>query len=245
MRVLVVLPTYQEADNIAIVLRRLRADGGGVDVLVVDDASPDGTAEKAERLAAELGHVEVLRRSGKLGLGSAYRLGFAWGLEHGYDVLMEMDADLSHDPAAVPSLVAAVAQGADAAIGSRYVPGGSIPDWSWHRRLLSRWGNVYAARMLRLPVHDATSGFRAYRAPVLAAMDLDAVRADGYGFQIEMTMRADRAGARFHEVPISFTDRTVGTSKMSSRIIVEALALVTLWGVRDRLVALRRAVRRR
>lgn len=235
MRVLVVLPTYEEAANVAEVLRRLRSAAPSADVLVVDDNSPDGTAEIAERLGRELGGVSVLRRPGKAGLGSAYREGFRWGLEAGYDVLVEMDADLSHDPAALPALLDAVSDGADLAIGSRYVPGGSIPHWSWHRRALSRWGNRYAAAALRLRVRDATSGYRAYRAAVVAKLDLDTVRADGYGFQIEMAYRVASMGGSITEVPISFTDRVRGASKMSGRIVVEALALVTWWGLRDRL----------
>jgi dolichol-phosphate mannosyltransferase len=235
VRVLVVLPTYEEAANVAEVLRRLRSAAPSADVLVVDDNSPDGTAEIAERLGRELGGVSVLRRPGKAGLGSAYREGFRWGLEAGYDVLVEMDADLSHDPAALPALLDAVSDGADLAIGSRYVPGGSIPHWSWHRRALSRWGNRYAAAALRLRVRDATSGYRAYRAAVVAKLDLDTVRADGYGFQIEMAYRVASMGGSITEVPISFTDRVRGASKMSGRIVVEALALVTWWGLRDRL----------
>jgi dolichol-phosphate mannosyltransferase len=240
MRTLVVLPTYQEAENVAEVLRRLRAAVPDADVLVVDDASPDGTAEVAKAVGQELGQVDVLVRAGKAGLGSAYRSGFAEGLAHGYELVVEMDSDLSHDPAALPTLLAAVQDGADLAIGSRYIPGGSIPRWSFGRRFLSRWGNRYAAWALRLGVHDATSGFRAYRASALAGIDLDRVRADGYGFQIEMAHLVSRNGGKVVERPIEFVDRQRGSSKMSSRIILEALALVTWWGVRDRVPALRR-----
>lgn len=235
MRVLVVLPTYQEAANIAEILRRLRTAAPEADVLVVDDNSPDGTAALAEEVGREVGGVRVLRRPKKAGLGSAYREGFRRGLAEDYEVLVEMDADLSHDPAALPALLAAVADGADLAIGSRYVPGGSIPNWSWHRRALSRWGNRYASAVLGLTVRDATSGYRAYRASVLSKLDLDTVRADGYGFQIEMAYRVARLGGSIREVPICFTDRVRGTSKMSGRIVAEALALVTWWGLRDRL----------
>ncbi|HEX2042823.1 MAG TPA: polyprenol monophosphomannose synthase [Acidimicrobiales bacterium] len=234
MRTLVVLPTYQEADNIAEVLRRLRAAVPTADVLVIDDASPDGTAELAKAVGIELGGVDVLVRPGKAGLGSAYRTGFAEGIDRGYDILVEMDSDLSHDPAALPALLRAVEDGADLAIGSRYVPGGSIPAWPFHRRALSRWGNRYAAAALRLDVHDSTSGFRAYRAAALADIDLESVRADGYGFQIEMTYRVAARGRRIAELPIEFADRERGASKMSGRIIVEALVLVTWWGLRDR-----------
>jgi dolichol-phosphate mannosyltransferase len=229
-----VLPTYQEADNIAEVLRRLRAAVPTADVLVIDDASPDGTAELAKAVGIELGGVDVLVRPGKAGLGSAYRTGFAEGIDRGYDILVEMDSDLSHDPAALPALLRAVEDGADLAIGSRYVPGGSIPAWPFHRRALSRWGNRYAAAALRLDVHDSTSGFRAYRAAALADIDLESVRADGYGFQIEMTYRVAARGRRIAELPIEFADRERGASKMSGRIIVEALVLVTWWGLRDR-----------
>jgi dolichol-phosphate mannosyltransferase len=171
-----------------------------------------------------------MRRAGPKGLGDAYRAGFAWGMKQGFDVMIEMDSDLSHDPAALPSLLAA-AEDADLVIGSRYVPGGSIPQWGLHRRLLSRGGNIYSSVMLGVPVKDMTSGFRVYRSELLERMDLDSVRADGYGFQIEMTYRAAGAGARIVEVPIRFVDRELGQSKMSSAIVVEALRLVTKWGL--------------
>jgi dolichol-phosphate mannosyltransferase len=236
VRTLVVLPTYDEADNIAEVLRRLRAAVPDADVLVVDDSSPDGTADVAKAAAHELGQVDVTVRPAKSGLGSAYRHGFREGLASGYQVMVEMDSDLSHDPASLPDLLAAVASGADLAIGSRYIPGGSIPHWPLHRRSLSRWGNRYAASVLRLPVHDSTSGFRAYRAGILRRLDLDAVRADGYGFQIEMAYRVAMLGGHIEERPIEFRDRERGNSKMSMRIVVEALALVTWWGLRDRVL---------
>jgi dolichol-phosphate mannosyltransferase len=234
MRTLVVLPTYNEIENIEEVLRRIRAVCPHADVLVVDDGSPDGTADRAEKLGLELGRIDVLSRPKKSGLGSAYRAGFHTGLTQGYDVMIEMDADLSHDPDALPNLVAEVERGADLAIGSRYIPGGSIPDWPWPRRAISRFGCYYARVMLRIPVHDATAGFRAYHRRSLAAIELDEVRADGYGFQIEMTYLVDRQGGRIVEVPIEFRDRELGHSKMSGRIVVEALRLVTWWGLRDR-----------
>ncbi len=234
-RVLVVLPTYQEALNIEAVLWRIRRALPAATILVVDDGSPDGTADLASATGTALGRVEVMRRAGKSGLGSAYRDGFRWGLERGFDVLVEMDADLSHDPASLPALLGAVAAGSDVAIGSRYVAGGEIPHWTRRRRLLSRWGNRYVGAMLGIDVLDATSGFRAFRADTLRAVDLDAVRADGYAFQIEMAYRASRAGATITEVPIAFVDRERGESKMCGRIIAEAMALVTRWGVRDRL----------
>jgi len=231
VRTLVVLPTYQEAANVAEVLRRIHAAAPDADALVVDDGSPDGTADLAEAAGAD-----VLRRLRKSGLGSAYRDGFRRGLDRGYEVLVEMDSDLQHDPAALPSLLTAVEEGADLAIGSRYVPGGSIPNWSRRRQALSRWGNRYASFLLGLPVHDATAGYRAYRADTLAKLDLDAVRADGYGFQIEMAYLVHRLGGRVVEIPISFADREKGESKMSTRIVVEALVLVTWWALRDRVL---------
>ncbi|HET7721677.1 MAG TPA: polyprenol monophosphomannose synthase [Acidimicrobiales bacterium] len=235
MRTLVVLPTYQEAANVAAVLARLREAVPEATILVVDDASPDGTADLAEVAGRRLGNIEVLRRPGKDGLGSAYRAGFAHGLANGFEVMVEIDADGSHDPGALPSLLAAVEAGADLAIGSRYVPGGAIPDWPRSRRLISVAGNRYVELMLRLKVKDATAGFRAYRASILRQIDLPAIRADGYGFQVEMAYRVARRGGRIVEVPITFTDRIEGDSKMSWRIVFEAFALVTAWGVRDRL----------
>jgi dolichol-phosphate mannosyltransferase len=235
MDVLVVLPTYNESENINHVLRRIRSAVPAATVLVVDDASPDGTADMAEIVGKELGNIEVLRRGGKSGLGSAYRAGFRWGLDRGFDVCIEMDADLSHEPEAIPSLVAPLEEGHELVIGSRYIPGGVIPNWAWHRRLLSRGGNLYASTLLGLGVADATAGFRAYAATLLRRLDLDAVRAEGYGFQIEMTYEAKKAGASILEVPIRFVDRVEGESKMSTFIVVEALGLVTLWGV-ERLI---------
>ena len=234
MRVLVVLPTYNEADNIAEVLRRLRHSAPAVDILVVDDGSPDGTADIARAVGAELGGVDVLSRSRKLGLGSAYRDGFMEGLRRGYHVLVEMDGDLSHDPASLPDLLGAIDHGADLAVGSRYVAGGSVTHWSARRRALSRWGNRYARWALALPLADATSGFRAYRADIVTRIDLPSIRADGYGFQIEMVYRVARAGGDIVERPIAFVDRRRGVSKMSFRIVVEALLLVTWWGWSDR-----------
>jgi len=231
MHVLVVLPTYNESENIDRVLRLIRQSLAAATVLVVDDGSPDGTAEIAERLGKELGNIEIMRRHEKSGLGSAYRAGFRWGLDRDFDVCIEMDADLSHDPGALPGLVAPLSDGHELVIGSRYVPGGSIPNWAWHRRLLSRGGNVYASTLLGLGVADSTAGFRAYSATVLRRIDLDRIRADGYGFQIEMTYQAKRAGASVVEVPIRFVDRVEGESKMSTFIVAEALALVTWWGL--------------
>ncbi len=237
MRTLVILPTYNEAENIEEVLTRTRAAVPDASILVVDDGSPDGTADLAEGFDATLGNISVLRRSGKSGLGSAYRAGFRWGIERGYEALVEMDSDLSHDPAALPGMLATLeSTGAGLVVGSRYIPGGTIPDWSWHRKALSRWGNRYAGFVLGMPVRDATSGFRAYRADVVGKLDLDTIRADGYGFQIEMAYAVRRLGPAVVEYPISFRDRVRGTSKMSGAIVVEALRMVTWWAVRDRIL---------
>jgi len=236
METLVVLPTYNEAENIVEVLERVRRALGEAKVLVVDDASPDGTADAAEAWGVANGGVEVLRRPGKSGLGSAYRAGFAWGLAAGFGVLVEMDSDLQHDPADLPALVAAVADGASLAIGSRYVPGGTVPNWPWSRRFISRAGNRYASFVLGMDVADSTAGFRAYAADALRAIDLDSVRADGYGFQVEMAYSVLENGGSIAEVPITFGDRQRGTSKMSLLIVVEALVLVTWWGLRDRVL---------
>ena len=234
MRTLVVTPTYLEAENITEFLTRLRAAVPEADVLVVDDNSPDGTGDLAEKAAAELGQITVMHRPGKSGLGVAYRAGFAWGLEREYEVLIQIDADLSHDPAVLPTLLEALDEGADLVIGSRYVPGGSVPHWPMHRRALSRYGNWYTSFALRTGVKDATAGYRAYRAEMLRKVRYDTTRAVGYGFQIELAYRVFRAGGRIVEVPITFTDRVRGHSKMSARIAAEELLLVTWWGIRDR-----------
>jgi dolichol-phosphate mannosyltransferase len=230
VKALVVLPTYNEAGTIEEVISGIQQAVPGVEVLVVDDSSPDGTAEVAEKIGAESGGVHVLRRPRRLGLGSAYREGFAWGLDRGAEALVEMDSDLSHDPGELPRLLAAL-DDCELAIGSRYVPGGSIPQWGLHRRLLSRLGNWYSSFMLGLDVRDLTAGYRAYRAEALRGIDLGQIRADGYGFQIEMAYRVAQNGGRIREVPSRFVDREIGESKMSSRIVVEALLLVTRMGV--------------
>jgi dolichol-phosphate mannosyltransferase len=230
----VVLPTYNEVENIADILLAVREIAPHADVLVVDDGSPDGTARVVEDTARVLGQIHLLNRTAKTGLGAAYRDGFAWGLARGYDVLVEMDADGSHDPAHLPALLAAVDDGAALAVGSRYVPGGRIPRWSPGRRALSRWGNRYAAAALKLPVADATSGYRAYKASTLRRLDPATLHADGYGFQIEAVWRVARQGGRIAEVPICFQDRVHGESKMSKAIVIEAMKLVTKWGATER-----------
>ena len=231
MNILVVVPTFNESENIPIALRRIRRAVPAATVLVVDDGSPDGTADIAEQCGKELGDIEVMRRFEKSGLGSAYRDGFHWGLAHGFDACVEMDADLSHEPESLPTLVAPLHEGFELIIGSRYISGGSIPSWKRSRRMLSRGGNWYASAMLGLGVTDSTSGFRVYAASLLNRIDLDEVRAEGYGFQIEMTYRSVLEKADIVEVPIRFMDRIGGESKMSTAIVVEALGLVTRWGI--------------
>lgn len=230
MRTLVVLPTYNEILNIEPMLRALREIVPDCHILVVDDNSPDGTAESAGRIASELGNIQVLRREEKSGLGGAYRAGFALGLAEGYEKFVEIDCDFSHDPKALPTLLAA-SQTAEVVIGSRYVAGGQIPRWALSRRLLSRGGNQYASLMLGLGVKDSTAGYRVYSASALEKINYQTVSADGYGFQIEMTYRARQGGASIVEIPISFSDRTAGESKMSGSIVVEALLLVTKWAL--------------
>jgi dolichol-phosphate mannosyltransferase len=231
VRPLVIIPTYNEAQNIERILRRVAESLPEAGVLVVDDGSPDGTGDLVKAMAPDLPDVHLLARPGKSGLGSAYRAGFAWGLAEGYDAFIEMDADFSHDPAALPALLAPLYEGFDVSIGSRYVEGGNVPNWARHRHLLSRGGNRYASLVLGLKVSDSTAGFRAYSADVMRKLDLNLIRAEGYGFQIEMTYRAKNVGAAMVEVPITFVDRAAGESKMSSRIVVEALGLVTWWGL--------------
>ena len=220
-----VLPTYNEADNIEAIVRaalpQLASTGMEHRVLVVDDSSPDGTGQIADRLADELGAVEVLHRGHKEGIGPAYLAGFRHALAAGAELLLEMDSDFSHDPADLPRLIAAAAD-ADLVLGSRYVPGGGVTDWGRTRRLISRAGSVYAKLVLRIPVNDLTGGFKCFRQDVLATLDLAGVGTDGYGFQIEMTYRTIRAGFRVKEVPILFRERRVGASKMSVRIAIEA-----------------------
>jgi dolichol-phosphate mannosyltransferase len=245
-RVLVCTPTYIEATNISELLHRVRAALPDADILVLDDNSPDGTADVAEKAGAEVGLVEVLRRPSKRGLGDAYRAGFAVGIARGYDVIVQIDADLSHDPAVLPDLIAALEHGADLAIGSRYVPGGSTPYWPWRRRALSRYGNLYAGFMLRTNVHDNSAGYRAFKTETLERVEYQTTRAKGYGFQLELTYRLAQVGGTVAEVPITFTDRVRGNSKMSLAVMLEEMILMSWWGIRDRVRALRaRAARRR
>jgi dolichol-phosphate mannosyltransferase len=230
VRVTVVVPTFNEAGNIERLCREVRLACPQANLLIVDDASPDGTADLAEKLNRSLGQIEVLRRSAKKGLGAAYRAGLRTAIDRGAEICVQMDADLSHDPAVLPALIANAENGADLAIGSRYVPGGLTENWPRHRRMLSRWGNRYAAGVLGLAVNDATAGYRAYRTAALERMEFDTVTAEGYGFQVEMTYRIVRIGGKVVEFPITFRDRTAGESKMSGGIIREALMIVIkLW----------------
>jgi len=233
VRATVVVPAYQEAANIATLLRGIRVAAPAVQVLVVDDGSPDGTADLAEAVKAEVGGIQVLRRASKQGLASAYQAGFARAIDDGAEIVITMDADHSHDPIVIPLLVEAAERGADLVIGSRYIPGGQIVAWTRSRRALSLWGNRYATGALRLPIHDATSGYRAYRADVVSVEDLSRIRASGYGFLIEVAYRLARDGRKLVEVPITFADRKHGTSKISSHTVLEAAVFVSLRGVRD------------
>jgi dolichol-phosphate mannosyltransferase len=233
-----ILPTYNEAENVEAVVRaaldHLAATGAPHTILVVDDGSPDGTGQIADRLAGELGEVRVRHRPGKQGLGRAYLDGFAMALENGADLVMEMDADFSHDPADLPRLIAA-AGAADLVLGSRYVPGGGVANWGIVRRGLSWSGCAYARILLGVPVRDLTGGFKCFHRRVLEALDLSQVHADGYGFQIELTYRAVKAGFTVTEVPILFRERRVGQSKMTARIALEAVWKVPALRLRRRL----------
>jgi dolichol-phosphate mannosyltransferase len=230
-RVLVIVPTYNECENLPMIARRLRAALPDAHLLVADDNSPDGTGKIADELAEKDDHIHVLHRPGKQGLGAAYIAGFRWGVAEGYDVLVEMDADGSHQPEELHKLLDAVAGGADLAIGSRWVPGGKVVNWPARRELLSRGANTYTRLMIGLPVRDATAGFRAYRATTLEKIGLDDIESQGYCFQVDLTVRTARQGLRVAEVPITFVDRTVGASKMSRSVVTEALWRVTVWGV--------------
>ncbi|HYN96303.1 MAG TPA: polyprenol monophosphomannose synthase [Pilimelia sp.] len=241
-RVLVVIPTYNEADNVRLIVDRVRRAVPVVDILVADDSSPDGTGEIADELARGDAHIHVLHRPGKQGLGAAYVAGFGWARERGYDAVVEMDADGSHAPEELGKLLDAL-RDADAVIGSRWVPGGAVVNWPVHRLVLSRGANLYTRLALGMPVRDATGGYRAYRLPVLEKIDVDSVASQGYCFQIDLTWRSYREGFRVAEVPITFAERERGASKMSPAVVREALWRVTVWGVRARGAALGRALR--
>ncbi|HEU5002141.1 MAG TPA: polyprenol monophosphomannose synthase [Actinomycetota bacterium] len=229
---LVVVPTYNEAQNIEAILKAVAASVPDAGILVVDDGSPDGTGDLVEAAGHDNPQIHLLRREAKQGLGRAYVAGFGWGLERGYRYFVEMDADFSHDPGAIPGLLDAAALG-DVGVGSRYMPGGGVEGWSQARHLLSLGGNLYARIILGFGVKDATSGFRCYRARVLRAIELGEVRSNGYAFQIDMTYRAWKLGYTITEVPITFRERSLGASKMSRSIVSEALVAVAKWGLRD------------
>lgn len=241
-RVLVVIPTYNEAENIRDITARIRRATPEAEILIADDASPDGTGAVADELCATDPRIHVLHRCGKQGLGAAYVAGFIWARERDVDVVVEMDADGSHAPEQLPQLLAALGN-ADVVVGSRWVNGGQVINWPWYRALLSQAGNLYVRLALGMPIRDATAGYRAYRMPVLDKIDIESVTSQGYCFQVDLAWRAHRHGLRVVEVPITFTERERGASKMSSAIVREALWRVTVWGAQARRQGLRRALR--
>ena len=242
-RIVVLIPTFNERENLPLIVSRTRAAVPEADILVLDDNSPDGTGALADQLAADDGQVRVLHRERKEGLGAAYLAGFAWALEKDYDVMVEMDADGSHQPEQLQTLLVALAD-ADVVLGSRWVPGGSVVNWPIHRKALSLGGNVYTRVLLGMPIGDATGGFRAYRASALRSLDLRDVASQGYCFQVDLVWRAVRRGLKVVEVPITFVERTIGDSKMSQGIVGESLRNITRWGARYRLGQIRSLVRR-
>ena len=233
MRVLIIVPTHNEAANITTVLDSIQQHVPDTDVMVIDDASTDATRLIVRERIAEGERIQLVERADKRDLGDAYIHAFHLALAAGYDAVVEIDADMSHDPAALPTMLAVAEQGISLVIGSRYIPGGSIVGWPRRRTWLSRWGNRYAAIMLGLAINDATAGYRVYRTETLRAISLDGVQAGGYGFQVEMTYRTVRKGLSVVEIPIQFRDRVAGTSKMARGTVVEAFRLVTYWGLAD------------
>ncbi|GLV59146.1 dolichol-phosphate mannosyltransferase [Dictyobacter sp. S3.2.2.5] len=226
MKTLIIIPTYNEYENLPPLLETVFSYVPQSDILIVDDNSPDGTGQLADKFAAEDPRVHVLHRAGKLGLGTAYVAGFKYSIEHNYDAAFEMDADFSHDPKYLPDFLKAI-ENADLVIGSRYIPGGSTPNWSFGRRCISGCGNIFARFMLHIPVKDCTAGFRCYRREVLESIDLDTIQSQGYAFQIELAYRVMKQRFRITEIPITFMDRRVGKSKMSRKIVLEAFVYVT------------------
>jgi dolichol-phosphate mannosyltransferase len=238
-RIVVIIPTYNERENLPVIVGRVRSSVPEAHILVADDNSPDGTGAIADDLATADDHIHVMHRRGKEGLGAAYLAGFAWALENGYDVACEMDADGSHQPEQLPRLLEAL-RDADLVLGSRWVPGGSTVNWPKSRQFISQGGSAYTRLMLGVPLRDTTGGYRAFRAGTLRALDLDTVVSQGYCFQIDLARRALQRGLRVKEVPITFVERTAGASKMSRGIVVEALWRVTTWGVDDKISKLRK-----
>ena len=243
-RIVVIIPTFNERDTLPVIMKRVRGAVPEAEVLVADDNSPDGTGRIADELARADDHVHVMHRLGKEGLGAAYLAGFAWALQNGYDVVVEMDADGSHQPEQLPRLLDAL-RDADLVLGSRWVAGGGAENWPKSREILSRGGNLYTRAMLGVPLHDATGGYRAFRADTLRKLDLHEVASQGYCFQVDLAWRAYQRGLRVREVPITFVERTAGTSKMSQKIVIEALWRVTVWGIDDKVTKVRRRAARR
>lgn len=243
-RILVIVPTYNERESLPLIIRRIRAAVPEAFILVADDNSPDGTGAIADTLAEHDDHVQVMHRHGKEGLGAAYIAGFTWGLQNNYDVLIEMDADGSHQPEQLPRILEAL-RGADLVLGSRWIPGGGTENWSKGREVLSRGGNAYTRAMLGVPLHDATGGYRAFRADTLRGIDLHTVASQGYCFQVDLAWRAVQRGFIVREVPITFVEREVGSSKMSRAIVAEALLRVTQWGIQERASTVRAALTRK
>ena len=247
-KIVVAIPTYNEVENLPIIIARLHTAAPEVDVLVIDDGSPDGTGDLADQLANADRRIHVLHRTEKAGLGAAYLAGFRWAIDQGYEVVVEMDADGSHQPEQLPRLLEQVRTsanpaGADLVLGSRWVQGGSVVNWPRHREALSRGGNLYVRRMLGIPLHDATGGFRAFHVDTLQGLGLDQVESQGYCFQVDLAWRAVQGGYTVREVPIEFVERELGESKMNQRIVVEALGRVTVWGISHRGQQLRSVLR--
>lgn len=238
-RIVVIIPTYNESENLPVIVGRVRNAVPEAHVLVVDDNSPDGTGQLADDLAGSDSHIHVMHRLGKGGLGAAYLAGFAWALQDGYDVVVEMDADGSHQPEQLPRLLEAL-RDADLVLGSRWVAGGGVENWPTSRKFLSKGGSLYARTMLGVDIRDVTGGYRAFRADTLRKLDLHDVVSQGYCFQIDLAWRAAQRGLRVKEVPILFVERTAGVSKMSQKIVVEAMWRVTVWGFDDKVTRLRR-----
>ncbi|MEU4694042.1 polyprenol monophosphomannose synthase [Actinoplanes sp. NPDC023714] len=243
-RALVIIPTYNEADNVRVITDRVRKAVPDVDILVADDNSPDGTGAIADELALADDHIFVMHRAGKEGLGAAYKAGFAWAKDKGYDAVIEMDADGSHAPEELHLLLDAL-KDHDVVLGTRYIPGGSVHNWPMHRLLLSRGGNIYIRMALGMPFKDATGGYRAYRIGVLDKIEVDSIASTGYSFQVEMAFRSYKQGFRMVEVPITFTERVNGVSKMSGNIFKEQLLRVTIWGAQTRAESLRKVFDRK